>query len=195
MAGMNFLGMVMYTPPFKTKLAHLSKYLVTLRIPLLAISHLFLSFMLRVDPRIPIMVHCSHVWVEAAAIEMLLGLLIWQSLFPIFAAFPFYVAIITIITNVGVTYRAIFDMCYFGFETCPRSSAQYLLISKIFRYVDIILPTTIADAADQLDLPRCTKSLGLIQVRLFTSYVWLIEDSNPGDWYLNSRIDVLLYAD
>ena len=164
------MGMMMYIPHFKMKFTHLSKQLTTLRVPLLAISHLYLSYLVMDNSRMPLMVQCSQIWTEAAAIEKLMGLLVWQCLFPLFAAFPFYVAVITIAANVGITYRAIFYMCYFGFDVCPRSSAQYLLLSKIFRNLDIIIPTTIADAADQLDLPRCTKSLGWIQLRLLKDF-------------------------
>jgi hypothetical protein len=157
----------MLTPIFREKRTRLSKYLAVLRVPLLAISHLFFTFNLRDNTRIPQVVLCSQIWPEASALEKLMGFLVWQCLFPLFAAFPFKVAVITMITNVGFIYQAIFDMCNFAFDVCPRSADQHVLISKIFRYADFILPTAIADAVDQQDQPRCAKSLSWIQVGFY----------------------------
>lgn len=164
MVGVNFLGMLMYAPPLRRKFGCISNYLLIFRVPLLAISHLYLSLLVRDNSHIPQMVQCSQIWAESAAIEKLVGVLVWQCLFPLFAAFPFYIAVITMTANVYITFGAIFNMCYFAFDMCPKSSVQYLLLSKIFAYADILFPTAIADAADQLDLPRCSKSLGWIQV-------------------------------
>jgi len=154
----------MLTPIFREKRIRLSKYLAVLRVPLLAISHLFFTFNFRDNTRIPQVVLCSQIWPEASALEKLMGFLVWQCLFPLFAAFPLKVAVITIITNVGFICQAIFDMCNFAFDVCPKTSAQYISISKFLRFADILYPTGIADSADQQDIPRCAKSLGWIQV-------------------------------
>ena len=167
MAGVHLVGMLLFTPYLKRKSARLSKYLGILRVPLLAMSHLFFTFNFRDNCRIPEAVQCSQIWVEASAIEKLVGFLIWQSLFPLFAAFPFYVSVITIITNIGYVCQAIIVMCTFAFEKCPRTAAQHVFLSKTFAYMDILFPTAIADAVDQQDMPRCSKSLSWIQVSLF----------------------------
>jgi hypothetical protein len=156
--------MVIFSPIFRKNCIRLFKYLAVLRVPLLAISHLFFTFNLRDNTQIPQVVLCSQIWPEASALEKLMGFLVWHCLFPLFAAFPFKVALSTVIANVCMAFATTYDMCYMALDICPKTSAQYISISKSFRFADILFPTGIADAADPQDLPRCAKSLGWIQV-------------------------------